>query len=209
MLGTRWLERSGAAILVVLVIALGGCSRTQRISVLADHWENGQHKTCTFLVSGNLICDAPDAPVTHWDAQEILDETSSSIVVERGDYNASFSSATPDYSVWDCHKTGEDDVAIDCSAVHKLSDDESQKLRSWDATEKQAMGTLAELNAEKEAAKSQYRRCSSASSDYVTCVISAEESEKAALDAIGKKSQDVVDAANIEGAKVGRTFDPR
>jgi hypothetical protein len=208
VLRTHWLRRSGPAISMFCFIALLGCSRTQRISILADHWENGQHKTCTFLVPGNLVCDAPDAPVTHWDAAEMLDETSGSIVVDRGDYNASFSSAVPDYSVWDCHKTGGDDVAIACSAMHKLSDDEFQKFQIWDAAEKQAVDTLAELKAERDAAQSQYKRCSS-SSDYVPCVLSADESEKASLEVIDRKSQDVIDAANSEAAKVGRTFDPR
>jgi len=81
------IRRNWAAISILLTIAFGGCSKTQRISVLADRWEIGQHKTCTFLVPTNIVCDAPDAPVTHWDADNMRNETSKSIVVERGDYN--------------------------------------------------------------------------------------------------------------------------
>ncbi len=197
------------SLLLSSMFLLGGCSRTQRISALADRWETGQHKTCTFLVPANIVCDMPDAPVTHWDADNVRNETSKSIVVERGDYNASFSSGTPDYSVWDCHKTGGDNVAINCSAIHKLSDDESRKLRTWDATEKQSMETLAELKAEKDAAKVDTDHCDVFSSDFVQCTQSGMDRRKAASEALDGKSQDVVDATKIEAAKVGRNFDPR
>ena len=209
VLRTRWIRRSGPAIPMFCVIALLGCSRTQRISVLADRWETGQHKTCTFLVPGNLVCDAPDAPVTHWDAAEMLDETSASIVVERGDYNASFSSATPDYSVWDCDKTGGNDVAIDCSLVRKLNNDEGKEFQNWDATQEQATQSIVELKAERDAAKPDIRQCDGSFQDPVACVDSAVASEKPTWDAIDKKRHDVIDAANSEAARVGRTFDPR
>jgi hypothetical protein len=208
-LGTRWTGCSRAAISILFVIALGGCSKTQRISVLANRWETGQHKTCTFLVPTNVVCDAPDAPVTHWDAVGMQIETSKSIVVERGDYNASFSSATPDYSVWDCHKTGGNNVAIDCAAVHKLTENEAKEFRTWDATQEQTTRSLADLKTEMDAAKPDIRNCNFSSSDPMGCVDSAVAGEKPTWDAIKRKRQDAIDAANSEGGKVGRTFNPR
>jgi hypothetical protein len=200
-----------AALPIILVLALGGCSRTQRIGVLANHWEIGQHKTCTFLSPASIVCDATDAPVTHWDAVGMQIETSESIVVERGEYNASFSSATPDYSVWDCHKTGGNDVAIECSALHKLSNDEAKEFRAWDATQEQTTESLAELKTERDAAKPDFGPCEADPSalDFIDCANSARASEKLAWDEIDKKRQDVVDAANSEAAKIGRTFEPR
>ncbi len=212
-MGPRWTGCSRAAISILFVIALGGCSKTQRISVLANRWETGQHKTCTFLVPANVVCDAPEAPVTHWDAAGMQIETSKSILVERGDYDASFSSATPDYSVWDCHKTGGNNVAITCSVMHKLSDDESRKLRTWDAAEKQSMETLAELKAEMDALsldKVGAGHCDDSDlSSYFQCIHTGEDRLKAASKALDEKRQDAIDAANSEGAKVGRTFNPR
>lgn len=207
-MGKHRIGRSHLAISILFVIALGGCSKTQRISALADRWETGQHKTCTFLIPASIVCDVPDTPVTHWDADNMRNKTSKSIVVERGEYNASFSSATPDYSVWDCHKTGADDVAINCSAIRKLSGDESQKFRTWDATELQSMEALARLKTEKDAADAQLRRCDVLSSDFYECNQSVMDSEKASTDELIRKSQEVFDALKSEAAKVGRTFDP-
>jgi hypothetical protein len=197
------------SLLLSSVFLVGGCSRTQRISALADRWGIGQHKTCTFLVPANVVCDMADVPATHWDADNMRIATSRSNVVERGDYNASFSTGTPDYSVWDCHKTGGDNVGINCSTIHKLSDDESQKLRTWDAVEKQSMETLAELKGERDSPKENSAHCDVSSSDFFQCMHSVMDSRKAERDTVDRKSQEVVDAAKIEAAKVGRDFDPR
>ena len=136
-------------------------------------------------------------------------ETSKSIVIERGDYDASFSSTPADYSVWDCHKTGGNNVAIDCSAIHKLGADEAKEFRTWDATQEQTTKTLADLEAEMkaDAAKADISHCEVSSVDFDACVNSAMAS--GTRDAIKRKRQDTIDAANSEAAKVGRTFNPR
>ncbi|MFZ0820583.1 MAG: hypothetical protein WAM91_10980 [Candidatus Acidiferrales bacterium] len=104
-------------------------------------------------------------------------------------------------------------MAITCSVMHKLSDDESRKLRTWDAAEKQSMETLAELKAEMDALsldKVGAGHCDDSDlSSYFQCIHTGEDRLKAASKALDEKRQDAIDAANSEGAKVGRTFNPR
>ena len=201
-----------AAVLIFSVFVFSGCARTRRISVLADRWETGQHKTCTFLLPENIDCDAPDAPVTHWEAEKIRNETTKSIVVERGEYNALFSSATSDYSVWDCHKTGNADVAIQCSASRRLSDDESRKFRDWDAAEKRYAETVAALEVEMESAKRDSdeakKACDVRRDDFVRCWTSVSKNYLEFLNTIRKKEEAANESAKAVAASVGRNSVP-
>lgn len=103
------------AILGVVATVLAGCSHVERVELLANRWNAGEHKKCTFLVPNNLMCDG-EQPVLHWEADERKLSLAKSIAVERGEYDASFSANPTDYALWDCNKT---DVAISCALIAK------------------------------------------------------------------------------------------
>jgi hypothetical protein len=122
--------RIGVALLALLAFVLVGCSPpAQRVSILANRWQIGEHKTCTFLAPDDLVCDGPE-PVTHWEAAQRNQSLSKSVVIERGDYDVSFSPHTSDYSLWDCLKTGTSGIAISCTLVHQPSANEFETLKA-------------------------------------------------------------------------------
>jgi len=79
---------------------LAGCGHVERVELLANRWNAGEHKKCTFLIPNNLVCDGQQ-PLLHWEADRQKISLAKSIAVERGEYDALFSGSPTDYALWD------------------------------------------------------------------------------------------------------------
>jgi hypothetical protein len=141
-----------AAVALCLLI---GCSRQQTVSVLGLRWEIGQHQDCIYKAK-NLYCIPAGAnsvagyQLTNWktrdgkpvprndalllvsvDLTRSLDrnrsETERDKDAETGVYDTKFSTSPPDYSIWDCFKTGQGSPAISCTLTKKAEGEKEKK----------------------------------------------------------------------------------
>jgi hypothetical protein len=140
-----------AAVLVSAGMLLG-CSRTKTVNVIAMTWGIGQHEDCVYK-NGNLYCVRPTveaeaakrlskggkalsrSDVLFHQSVDIVanidkhpDEIAKEKDAEQGTYDASFSSAPADYSIWDCLKTGTASPGISCTLARKVSGKEDTQF---------------------------------------------------------------------------------
>jgi hypothetical protein len=145
--------RSLLFITFFLTISLVGCDHVERISLMANRWNAGEHKHCTFLVPYDLVCDG-DQPLMHNEAAFRKMSLATSIVIDRGEYDASFSARPIDYALWDCHKS-DSGPAISCNLLRKPAPNEIEALQSIDKDEMAVDVDAAVTKAKSDRAKEQ------------------------------------------------------
>jgi hypothetical protein len=180
---------------VTLLVACGGHS--VRVNLLANRWSTGEHKKCSFLAPSDLICDSKQ-PMTHREADAAKESLKSSIVIERGEYDVSFSFRPTDYTLWDCRKTSGDSVVISCGLIRKPTTSVLAAIQAVEEDEQE----IAAINAEFEDAHAKYKteneRCATvAFSQYEAC-------KRAALKIVTDKSDSIQPRLNDLSAKTKR-----
>src|ERR1700730_2172171 len=139
---------SKTTIVVGLLAAAVGCSRTQRVAVQGILWDVGAHRDCVYDKQAIFCIPPTETKVGDWDLSKMYDIKTkqptprnvallavSPNIVEIGKrtkafstYDASFSSAPADYSLWDCTKTGKESPAIICKFLNEHKSDEIKKI---------------------------------------------------------------------------------
>jgi hypothetical protein len=139
---------STTTIAVVLLATAVGCSRTQRVAVQGLLWDVGAHRDCVYDKQAIFCIPPTETKVGSWDLSKMHDIKTkqptprnvallaiSPVIVEIGrrakafsTYDASFSSAPTDYSLWDCTKTGKESPAITCTFLDGHNSDEIRNI---------------------------------------------------------------------------------
>ena len=158
--------------MMVLAIFLAGCSHAERVNLLANRWNTGEHKKCTFLGPSSLICGG-DRPLLRWEADDLRASLANSAAIERGEYDASFSALPTDYALWDCRKTG-DSAVISCRLIRAPSADDLEAIRAVEEDGKKFTGLKAELADAEARSNAAKKRCTARGSQgYKACEIAA------------------------------------
>lgn len=130
--------------MLVFATLLAGCSQVERVNLLADRWNKGEHKKCTFLTPSEFICDG-EQPLLSWEAGDLKASLANSTVIERGEYDASFPARPTDYALWDCRKTGDSAAAISCTFISKPAAQDLDAIRVMEEDGKKIMAMKAEV----------------------------------------------------------------
>ena len=150
---------SKTTIAVVLLAAGVGCSRTQRVAVQGILWDVGAHKDCVYDKQAIFCIPPTETKVAGWDLSKMYDTNTkeptprkvallalSPNIVEVGKrtktfstYDASFSSAPADYSVWDCTKTGKESPAITCTFIDEQESGEIEIINKAFAVQEELL----------------------------------------------------------------------
>ena len=118
-------------ILIAELLGLAACSRTRAVNILSETRANvGQQMSC-FYHRDNLYCGSPLITPDRIDKLHVMDQVVYGIYSEEqhrpeiesggesGTYSTRFSRKPPEYSLWNCVKTGNAEPAVRCKLVRE------------------------------------------------------------------------------------------
>jgi hypothetical protein len=107
------------------------CSKVKTVTVLAEQWDTGQHRTCMYGHE-KLYCFKPDEipslqpPFTPYTVESHRAELVKDPRSDGGTYETQFVRRAPvDFGVWDCYKTGTGSPAVSCELKHQPTAEET------------------------------------------------------------------------------------
>ncbi len=154
------------AVMLMGTVLLAGCSQTKKVNVLAMKWEIGQHQDCVYKGSNLYCIPANSETVVGLSQHGWKDKSGKPIEMSRaellfmqsvtlthridtnreevardkgsetGTYDAKFSAATAEYSIWDCLKTGVASPGISCMLARKTTDKDVQFIADREQEER-------------------------------------------------------------------------
>lgn len=149
-------------LVATLAICCVGCGKTETVRVMSSAWNLGQHFDCLYDKQ-NIYCFPPSTKsidrysLEGWtdksgkpmartailfgfgpDIIHYLERNREAIEkdksAETGTYETHFSASPPDYSLWDCYRTGSGQPAIAC----QLTEKPDRADRDWETKKEEA-----------------------------------------------------------------------